>query len=58
MITELCAENRLLVDFHDGPVHPYGQMRTWPNAITREYCHAQLDAHRVFVPSTFVTSVL
>lgn len=57
MITELCAKNRLLVDFHDGPVHPYGQMRTWPNAITREYCHAQLDAHRVFVPSTFVTSV-
>lgn len=57
MITELCARNQLLVDFHDGPVHPYGQMRTWPNAITREYCHAQLDAHRVFVPSTFVTSV-
>lgn len=56
-ITTLCAQNRLLVDFHDSPVHPYGQMRTWPNAITREYCHAQLDAHRVFVPSTFVTSV-
>lgn len=57
LITELCARNRLSVDFHDGPVHPYGQMRTWPNAVTREYCHAQLDAHRVFVPSTFVTSV-
>lgn len=56
-ITRLCAENHLLVDFHDGPVHPYGQMRTWPNAVTREFCHAQLDAHRVFVPSTFVTSV-
>lgn len=56
-ITELCARNRLLVDFHDGPVHPYGQLRTWPNAVTREYCHAQLDAHRVFAPSTFVTSV-
>ncbi len=56
-ITELCAKNRLLVDFHDGPVHPYGQMRTWPNAVTREYCHAQLDAHRVFTPSTFCTSV-
>lgn len=56
-ITELCAKNRLLVDYHDSPVHPYGQMRTWPNAITREYCHAQLDAHRVFTPSTFVTSV-
>lgn len=56
-ITELCAKNHLLCDFHDGPVHPYGQMRTFPNAITREFCHAQLDAHRVFVPSTFVTSV-
>lgn len=56
-ITELCAQNKLLVDYHDGPVHPYGQMRTWPNAVTREYCHAQLDAHRVFVPETFVTTV-
>lgn len=56
-ITELCAKNRLLVNFHDGPVHPYGQMRTWPNAVTREYCQAQLDAHRVFEPKTFVTSV-
>jgi alpha-glucosidase len=56
-ITELCAQNHLLCDFHDGPVHPYGQMRTFPNAVTREFCHAQLDAHRVFVPSTFVTTV-
>lgn len=56
-ITQLCAENRLLVDFHDGPVHPYGQMRTWPNAVTREFCHAQLDAHRVFTPTTFCTTV-
>ncbi len=57
MITLLCAENRLLINYHDAPVHPYGQMRTWPNAVTREYCHAQLDAHRVFQPTTFVTSV-
>ena len=57
MITELCAKNRLLCDFHDGPVHPYGQMRTWPNAVTREYCHSQLDAKRVFEPKTFVTTV-
>ncbi|SDD05373.1 glycoside hydrolase family 97 protein [Niabella drilacis] len=56
-ITKLCAENKLMVDFHDGPVHPYGQMRTWPNAVTREYCHAQLDARRVFQPGTFTTSV-
>lgn len=56
-ITELCAQNHLLCDFHDGPVHPYGQMRTFPNAVTREYCHAQLDGHHVFVPTTFVTTV-
>ena len=57
MITELCARNKLLCNFHDNPVHPYGQMRTWPNAVTREFCHAQLDAHRVFTPRTFVTTV-
>lgn len=57
LITRLCAQNKLLVDYHDGPVHPYGQMRTWPNAVTREYCHAQLDAHRVFIPKTIVTTV-
>lgn len=56
-ITELCARNRLLCDFHDYPVHPYGQMRTWPNAVTREFCQAQLDGHKVFQPRTFVTSV-
>ena len=56
-ITELCAKNHLLCDFHDGPVHPYGQMRTFSNAVTREYCHSQLDGHHVFVPSTFVTTV-
>jgi alpha-glucosidase len=57
LITELCARNKLLCNFHDGPVHPYGQIRTWPNAVTREFCHAQLDAKRVFQPKTFVTTV-
>ncbi|HZK03436.1 MAG TPA: glycoside hydrolase family 97 catalytic domain-containing protein [Bacteroidaceae bacterium] len=56
-ITELCARNRLLVNFHDYPIHPWGQARTWPNAVTREYCKAQLDGHDVFYPRTFVTSV-
>jgi len=32
-------------------------MRTYPNAVTREFCFAQLDAKRVFEPKTFVTSV-
>jgi len=57
LITELCAQNRLLCDFHDGPTHPYGQLRTFPNAVTREYCKAQLDGHQVVQPKTFVTSV-
>lgn len=56
-ITEICAKNKLLVNFHDEPVHPYGQARTWPNAVTREYCKAQLDGHEIFYPKTFVTSV-
>jgi alpha-glucosidase len=57
LITELCAKNKLLCNYHDGPVHPYGQMRTWPNAVTREFCQAQLDGHKIFQPRTFVTSV-
>jgi alpha-glucosidase len=57
LITELCAKNKLLCDYHDGPVHPHGQMRTWPNAVTREYCESQLDGHKVFQPKTFVTTV-
>lgn len=57
MITELCAKNKLLCDFHDGPVHPYGQLRSFPNAVTREYCQAQLDGSTVLEPKTFVTSV-
>lgn len=56
-ITELCAKHHLLINFHDHPVHPYGQERTWPNAVTREYCQAQLDGHKTFEPKTFVTSV-
>ncbi len=57
MITALCAKYKLLCNYHDDPVHPFGQMRTWPNAITREFCQAQLDGHKVFQPKTFVTSV-
>lgn len=57
MITTLCAKYHLLCDFHDGPVHPYGQMRTFPNAVTREYCQAQLDGSTALEPKTFVTTV-
>lgn len=56
-ITEICAKHHLCVDFHDYPVHPWGQSRTWPNAVTREFCKAQLDGKSIFYPKTFVTSV-
>lgn len=56
-ITALCAKHHLMVDYHDYPVHPFGQMRTYPNAVTREFCKAQLDGHQIFYPRTFVTSV-
>ncbi|MBS3772358.1 MAG: glycoside hydrolase family 97 C-terminal domain-containing protein, partial [Bacteroidales bacterium] len=57
-IVKLCARYELLVNFHDHPVPPAGGSRTWPNLITREYCHAQSDARRAFQPETFVTSAI
>ena len=55
-LTRLCAKHHLCIDFHDYPVHPWGQARTYPNALTREYCKAQLDGRDIFQPKTFVTS--
>ena len=56
-IIELCAEHELICNFHDGPVPPSGDWRTWPNCITREFCHSQSDAKRVFTPETFCLQV-
>ena len=56
-VISLCAKYKLMCNFHDGPVPPSGDQRTWPNCLTREYCHAQSDAKRAFTPSTFTTSV-
>ncbi len=56
-IVELCAENQLMCDFHDGPVPPSGDMRAYPNYLSREFCHAQCDATRSFTPKTFCTTV-
>lgn len=56
-IVRQCAENGLLCDFHDGPVPPSGDRRTWPNYVAREFCHAQADATRSFTPETFCTTV-
>ncbi len=56
-IVELCAANKLLCNFHDGPVAPSGDLRTWPNYVAREFCHSQCDATRSFTPQTFCTTV-
>ena len=52
------ADNELLIDFHDGPVPFTGIRRTYPNAITREYCHAQQDSRRAFTPESFIKMAL
>ncbi|TWT84721.1 Retaining alpha-galactosidase precursor [Planctomycetes bacterium CA13] len=48
------AANKLLINFHDGPVPMTGVERTMPNLITREYCHAQQDSRSAFTPKTFL----
>jgi alpha-glucosidase len=48
------AENKLLINFHDGPVPMTGVERTMPNLITREYCHGQQDSRSAFTPETFL----
>lgn len=52
------AESQLLIDFHDGPVPMTGVERTYPNAITKEYCHAQQDSRKAFTPETFIKMAL
>ena len=56
-IVQACAKHKLICDFHDGPIPGSGDERTWPNYITREFCHAQSDAKRAFSPDHFVTTV-
>ncbi|MBD3274271.1 MAG: alpha-glucosidase, partial [Candidatus Marinimicrobia bacterium] len=55
-VVELCAKYHLMVDFHDNPVPPGGDRRTWPNLVTREFGHAQTDAKRSYQPVTAVTA--
>jgi glycosyl hydrolase family 97 len=56
-IVRLCAKHQLLCNFHDGPIPPSGDERTYPNYVTREFCHSQSDAMRVFSPRGFCEQV-
>lgn len=53
-IIKIAAENKLVVDFHDSPIPFSGLERTYPNYISREFCHAQMDSRRAFTPRQFV----
>ncbi len=55
-IVEMCAKYKLMVDFHDNPIAPSGDRRSWPNLITKEFCHSQCDAKRSYFPETAVTA--
>lgn len=57
-IVEMCANYKLMVNFHDNPIPPSGDRRTWPNLITKEFGYSQADAHRVDFPEVFVNLVL
>ncbi|WP_200864784.1 glycoside hydrolase family 97 protein [Arcticibacter svalbardensis] len=52
------AVNKLLIDFHDSPVPMTGVHRTYPNAISREYCHGQQDSRKAFTPEAFIKMAL
>lgn len=56
-IVRLCAKHHLLCNFHDGPVPPSGDERTYPNYVSREFCHAQADSLRSFTPTGFLKQV-
>lgn len=55
-IVELCAKYKLTVNFHDNPIAPSGDRRTWPNLITKEFGHSQSDAKKSYFPETIVTA--
>ncbi|AKP53182.1 glycoside hydrolase family 97 protein [Cyclobacterium amurskyense] len=57
-IVALCAKYKLMVEFHDNPIPPSGDRRTWPNLITKEFGHAQGDAKYSHFPETAVNQVL
>jgi len=52
------AKSNLLIDFHDGPTPITGIERTYPNAVSREYCHAQQDRRTAFTPEAFIKMAL
>ncbi|GAA3602759.1 glycoside hydrolase family 97 catalytic domain-containing protein [Flavivirga amylovorans] len=57
-VVELCAKYKLTVNFHDNPIAPSGDRRTYPNLITKEFGHSQADAKKSYFPETAVNQPL
>ena len=57
LVIEAAVRHRLLINFHDNPIHPTGLQRTFPNLIALEFCQAQLDAIRAFSPGDYLRTV-
>tara|TARA_R110000868_G_scaffold1647_4_gene13297 strand:+ start:23712 stop:25631 length:1920 start_codon:yes stop_codon:yes gene_type:complete len=53
-VIELCAKNKLLLFFHDLPIPPSGDHRTWPHLLAREYGHAQADGKYSVYPENSI----
>lgn len=53
-VIELCAENELMLFFHDDPIPPSGDHRTWPHVLAREYGHAQADGKYSVFPESAI----
>jgi alpha-glucosidase len=47
-----------MVNFHDNPIAPSGDRRTYPNLITKEFGHSQADAKKSYFPETAVNQPL
>ena len=56
-LVALAAKHKLLIIFHDQPIHPTGERRTYPNLVATEFTHAQFDARRTFMPNEFLRLV-
>ena len=54
----MSSESNLHIDFHDSPVPMTGVTRTYPNVLSKEYCHAQQDSRRAFTPRSFIKMAL
>ena len=52
------AKHKMSINYHDYPTPMVGVERTMPSLMTRESCHAQLDARKTFSPRSFLRQAM